>query len=163
VTELFRIEDSPLRWALPLGMGGIVLVIFVYALLQGGSATGWIGWAVAAGFAAVLFVEYRRQSTGKPFLVATESGLWIKDLDCLGEIPWSAIDGIQRRPLTRRIELHFVERRPWLDRLTFWRMGHSVTLVTLSKIGFTLRFTGASPDEVVAVLREIWAARQEAR
>jgi hypothetical protein len=163
VSELLRIEDSPLRRTLPLAMGGLVLVIFVYALLQGGSATGWVGWAVATGFAAVLFVEYRRQSTGKPFLVATESGLWIKDLDCLGEIPWSAIDGIQRRPLTRRIELHFIERRPWLDRLSFWRMGHSVTLVTLSKIGFTLRFTGAAPDEVASTLRTIWSARAEAR
>ena len=40
MNELFRIDDPPLRWVLPLAVGGIVLVLFTYALLQGGSATG---------------------------------------------------------------------------------------------------------------------------
>ena len=163
MTDLFRIADPPLRWIVPLAAGGGILLLFVWALLEGGSATGWIGWAVAAAFAAVLFGEYRRQSTAAPLLRASEEGLWIKDFACFGEIPWSAIDGIQRRPLTRRIELHLVDRRHWLRRLTFWRMGHAVSLITASKIGFSLRFTGAVPEEVASALRTIWSARAEAR
>jgi hypothetical protein len=159
--RVLRIEDSPIRGLVALGMAVFVIVTLV-SIIFTTPEFGRFGWLIWALLGAALLIAGRLLQQWRartPFLLASSRGLWLKDASSFGEIPWDDIASITKVPLAKAVEFRLIgRRRKYLARLSFWRIGLAVNLLLFEKISVPLHFTGLNADELVEMLRDVRSA-----
>jgi hypothetical protein len=158
--RVLRIEDSPMRGLVALGMAAFVIVTLV-SIIFSTPELGRFGWLIWALLGAALLVAGRLLQQWRartPFLLASQRGLWLKDAASFGEIPWNDIASITKVPFAKAVEFRLVGRRKYLARLSFWRIGLAFNLLLFEKISVPLHFTGLNADELMEMLRDFRSA-----